>query len=85
VHAGLASDKAQLQAAADALAALDEVTYLIASTGRYDYLAESLPEQQAPARLHARRLAQVPGAGQRVVRIPVRAKESYRTSPSAHS
>ena len=37
---GLTVDKARLGEACDALAALDEVTYLIACTGRYDVLAE---------------------------------------------
>src|SRR4029078_6487612 len=37
---GLRVDKAQLQAAADALTALDEVTYMMASTRRFAYPAE---------------------------------------------
>jgi Lrp/AsnC family transcriptional regulator for asnA, asnC and gidA len=37
---GLSVDVARLQAAGEQLAAFDEVTYLIACTGRYDYLAE---------------------------------------------
>src|SRR6476620_3018245 len=45
---GLRVEKAQLQAAADALTALDEVTYLIASTGRnnkhlLDFMHRRLP------------------------------------------
>jgi Lrp/AsnC family transcriptional regulator for asnA, asnC and gidA len=37
---GLRVDASSRSAAAEALAALDEVTYLIACTGRYDFLAE---------------------------------------------
>ena len=59
---GLRVDKAQLQAAADALTALDEVTYLIASTGPLRLPGrDHLPQQQAPARLPAPPAAEVPG------------------------
>jgi Lrp/AsnC family transcriptional regulator for asnA, asnC and gidA len=59
---GLRVDKAQLQTAADALTALDEVTYLIASTGRFDYLAEITCRNNKHLLdfLH-RRLPKVPG------------------------
>jgi Lrp/AsnC family transcriptional regulator for asnA, asnC and gidA len=37
---GLSVEAARLRDAAEVLAGFDEVTYLIACTGRYDYLAE---------------------------------------------
>jgi Lrp/AsnC family transcriptional regulator for asnA, asnC and gidA len=59
---GLRVDKAQLQAAADALTALDEVTYLIASTGRFDYLAEiTCRNNKHLLDFMHRRLPKVPG------------------------
>jgi Lrp/AsnC family transcriptional regulator, regulator for asnA, asnC and gidA len=37
---GMSIDKRSMQDAAEALAALDEVTYLVACTGRHDFLLE---------------------------------------------
>src|SRR4029079_16091255 len=59
---GLRVDKAQLQAAADALTALDAVTYLIASTRRSDYLAEiTCRNTKHLLDFMQRRLPKVPG------------------------
>jgi Lrp/AsnC family transcriptional regulator for asnA, asnC and gidA len=75
-------EKAELEAAGRALAELDEVTYLIACTGRHDYLVEVVCEDNRHLlEFMGTSLAAVPGvrATESFGYLSV-LKESYRTS-----
>ena len=78
---GLSVDAPHRAAAADALAAFDEVTYLIACTGRHDFLAEITCRSTAHLLdFMATRLGEVPGilASESFGYLSV-LKESYRS------
>ncbi|HEY0388994.1 MAG TPA: Lrp/AsnC family transcriptional regulator [Gaiellales bacterium] len=79
---GLSVEAAHAKDAAEALADLDEVTYLIACTGRYDYLAEVTCRSGAHLlQFMNDQLAGVPGiqASESFGYLSV-LKESYRNS-----
>jgi Lrp/AsnC family transcriptional regulator, regulator for asnA, asnC and gidA len=79
---GLTCDKAHMHEAGEALAALDEVTYLVACTGRHDYLVEvTCQDNRHLLEFMAERLAGVPGIrdSESFGYLAV-LKESYRTS-----
>jgi Lrp/AsnC family transcriptional regulator, regulator for asnA, asnC and gidA len=79
---GLSVEASQSKAAAEALAGFDEVTYLIACTGRYDYLAEvTCLSGKHLLEFMNTRLAEVPGihASESFGYLSV-LKESYRSS-----
>jgi Lrp/AsnC family transcriptional regulator, regulator for asnA, asnC and gidA len=80
---GLSVDTAQLRAAGDALAELDEVTYLVACTGRHDYLVEVVcRDTHHLMQFMSERLGAVPGlaASESFTYLSV-LKESYRPFP----
>jgi Lrp/AsnC family transcriptional regulator for asnA, asnC and gidA len=80
---GLSVEVAQMTAAGEALAALDEVTYLVACTGRHDYLVEVVcRDSQHLLEFMSQRLAGVPGltASESFSYLSV-LKESYRPFP----
>jgi Lrp/AsnC family transcriptional regulator for asnA, asnC and gidA len=79
---GLTVDKPQMAAAGAALEAMDEVTYLVACTGRYDYLVEVVcVDNRHLLRFISERLAEVPGvsSSESFGYLSV-LKESYRTT-----
>jgi Lrp/AsnC family transcriptional regulator, regulator for asnA, asnC and gidA len=79
---GLSVEASQSKAAAEALAGFDEVTYLIACTGRYDYLAEvTCRSGKHLLEFMNTRLAEVPGihSSESFGYLSV-LKESYRSS-----
>jgi Lrp/AsnC family transcriptional regulator for asnA, asnC and gidA len=79
---GLNVDKGRMGAAGEALYALPEVTYLVACTGRYDYLVEVVcRDNRHLLDFMASKLADVPGvrATESFGYLAV-LKESYRTS-----
>ena len=80
---GLSVDTAQLRAAGEALEALDEVTYLVACTGRHDYLVEVVcRDSRHLMDFMAIKLAGVPGLrdSESFSYLSV-LKESYRPFP----
>ena len=79
---GLNVERAHLEDAGRALAELDEVTYLIACTGRFDYLVEVVcRDNRHLLDVVGRRLAEVPGVtGSESFGYLSVLKESYRTS-----
>jgi Lrp/AsnC family transcriptional regulator, regulator for asnA, asnC and gidA len=84
---GLTVEKAELEQAAEHLEAFEEVTYLVACTGRYDLLAEVVCRDNAHLLdFLAHRLAGVPGlqSSETFGYLSV-LKESYRTSGSDSS
>ena len=79
---GLTVDTAQMTAAGEALATLDEVTYLVACTGRFDYLIEVVcRDNRHLLEFLSDRLAGVPGlrSTESFSYLSV-LKESYRTT-----
>lgn len=79
---GLSVENESLTPAGEALAAMLEVTYLIACTGRYDYLAEvTCVDNKHLLEFMGTRLAQVPGirSSESFGYLSV-LKESYRSS-----
>jgi Lrp/AsnC family transcriptional regulator for asnA, asnC and gidA len=80
---GLNVDPRDREAAGEALAALDEVTYLIACTGRYDYLVEVVcNDNKHLLEFMQVKLAAVPGiSGTESFGYLSVLKESYRTTP----
>ena len=80
---GLTVELADREAAGEALAELDEVTYLIACTGRYDYLVEVVcTDNKHLLEFMQVKLAAVPGVrtSESFGYLSV-LKESYRTTP----
>jgi Lrp/AsnC family transcriptional regulator for asnA, asnC and gidA len=80
---GLSVDTAHLRAAGEALEALDEVTYLVACTGRHDYLVEVVcRDSRHLMDFMATKLAGVPGLrdSESFSYLSV-LKESYRPFP----
>jgi Lrp/AsnC family transcriptional regulator, regulator for asnA, asnC and gidA len=80
---GLSVDPAHLREAGEALGALDEVTYLVACTGRHDFLVEVVcRDTQHLLRFMSERLAGVPGLSdtESFSYLSV-LKESYRPFP----
>ena len=78
---------ADREAAGEALAELDEVTYLIACTGRYDYLVEVVcTDNKHLLEFMQVKLAAVPGVrtSESFGYLSV-LKESYRTTPGGES
>jgi Lrp/AsnC family transcriptional regulator, regulator for asnA, asnC and gidA len=80
---GLDVDTGHLTAAGEALAALDEVTYLVACTGRHDFLVEVVcRDHQHLMQFMSERLAGVPGLrGSESFSYMSVLKESYRPFP----
>jgi Lrp/AsnC family transcriptional regulator for asnA, asnC and gidA len=79
---GVSVEKAMLERAGEALAELEEVTYLVACTGRYDYLVEVVcQDNRHLLEFLSRQLAEVPGvlSTESFSYLSV-LKESYRTS-----
>ena len=84
---GLTVELADREAAGEALAELDEVTYLIACTGRYDYLVEVVcTDNKHLLEFMQVKLAAVPGVrtSESFGYLSV-LKESYRTTPGGES
>jgi Lrp/AsnC family transcriptional regulator for asnA, asnC and gidA len=80
---GLNVEKAQMTAAGERLRGYPEVTYLVACTGRYDYLVEVVcRDNRHLLEFMSTRLADVPGvrSSESFGYLSV-LKESYRTSP----
>jgi Lrp/AsnC family transcriptional regulator for asnA, asnC and gidA len=79
---GMTVEKARLEEACSALESLDEVTYLVACTGRYDLLAEVVcRDNRHLLEFLSGGLASVPGvASSETFGFLAVLKESYRTS-----
>jgi len=83
---GITVDKASLEEAGDQLAALPEVTYLVACTGRFDYLVEvTCQDNRHLMDFLARKLGAVTGLGstESFGYLSV-LKESYRAPSTEH-
>jgi Lrp/AsnC family transcriptional regulator for asnA, asnC and gidA len=81
---GVSVEKALMEQAGEALAKLDEVTYLVACTGRYDYLVEVVcRDNRHLLAFMSQELAAVPGvrSTESFGYLAV-LKESYRTATS---
>jgi Lrp/AsnC family transcriptional regulator, regulator for asnA, asnC and gidA len=80
---GVSVDAAHLRAAGEAIAALEEVTYLVACTGRHDYLVEVVcRDSRHLMEFLSTKLAEVPGLrdSESFSYLSV-LKESYRPFP----
>lgn len=77
---GLNVDAAQLEAIADRLAALDEVTYVVVMAGRYDLICEVVCEDNDHLlRVLTERVATIDGIRSTETMVELRfVKESYR-------
>lgn len=77
---GLRVDPARLDEIADRLAALDEVTYVVVTAGRYDLICEVVCEDNDHLlRVLTERLAQIEGIRSTETMVELRfVKESYR-------
>jgi Lrp/AsnC family transcriptional regulator for asnA, asnC and gidA len=77
---GLKVDAAQTEAIADRLAALDEVTYVVVTAGRYDLICEVVCEDNDHLlRVLTQRVATIEGIRSTETMVELRfVKESYR-------